>query len=514
MNRPDVPALAQQQSQRSGISENGQQTETKPKSDSRRNRQSRQSSSKSTLDNAVNKPNAGASKTGRSGRNRAKTAQPTINVVPRILARPQEPISRNNTSESPQLPAAAALKSTVKREAETPPQTIRKSLPIDSSGATADSGTLALNYLMQQEQSRNTKMVLLTASGKLLDSNLRRHLGSVQCRSCIGVLGRLGAGKSTIMSYLAGTQELVFPAAKHPGSQMTSGIDFWVTPSSLLLLDTPPVLSIGAADKWTRRSENMSKLSCARLRDLQLTSFLLQICDTLLVVVNPDAVAASAVAVSIGKKAQQQQQGKRNKVSGGCIDQAMIKLLKMAQSAVPLIPGLSLNTRGHEKRPCSLHIVVNNGPAGISKQQVSEIYANLTGISVSKVTVLPAISSCEDKKGLTFVDISDKWSSCNPLLVPLYSTGLFAKHISSNDRTSLISSADIFGNNFSFDECIEELKSVVLDGHAQGERGWRKDESKGAWLALCLKTWDSIRRSDVLVKSAATRDEDLDRMDN
>ncbi|KAJ1796903.1 hypothetical protein LPJ75_007123, partial [Coemansia sp. RSA 2598] len=82
------------------------------------------------------------------------------------------------------------------------------------------------------------------------------------------------------------------------------------------------------------------------------------------------------------------------------------------------------------------------------------------------------------------------------------------------EKTSLIATGDILGANLSFDECIEELRFAVLDRGGQGERGWRVDESKGAWMAACLKAWDSIRRSDVLVQSATAKDEDLDRMDS
>ncbi|KAJ2232501.1 hypothetical protein H4R99_000297 [Coemansia sp. RSA 1722] len=473
--------------------------EMKPKpSSSRRSRQG-----KSTGDSATKKSEPGtSSRGGRSARGRAKPQQPVTSVVvPRILARPQETSSRDKPKEQ-QSPVVVQKPPPSKHDSDKPPQiTPRK--PISTVAAALDN-SLVSKYLTQQDRRPgNTRLSLLTASGKLLDTVLRRHLGSVQYRSCIGVLGRAGTGKSTVMSFLADTTGPVFPVSKaHTVS--ANGMDLWITPSQILLLDSPSVLSLSAAEKWTRRSDTMSKLACARLRDLQITSFLLQVCDTLVVVVR----TAPAVDI-VGRRGQQA----KRRITGRCVDQGIIGLLKRAALATPMIPGLSTTTRGHQSRTCSLHIVVN-GPTDISEQQISQKYAESTGIPVSQVTVLPAITNKSNDRTHSFTDIYDRWSACNPTL-PLFSTDMFAKPAHGMGKSCLVaSSADFIGCTASFEECVERLKSSLLDSNEQRNKGWRKDESKGAWMAACLKTWDSIRRSDVLAKAATAKDKAWDEMYN
>ncbi|KAJ1928695.1 hypothetical protein FBU59_007109, partial [Linderina macrospora] len=164
-------------------------------------------------------------------------------------------------------------------------------------------------------------------------------------------------------------------AGQHSGSvfgaDRTSGVDFWVAGAGVLLVDTPPMLTSRSRPVPTRMRRHEEKRDY--VNDLQVATLMLQICDTLLVVVNNP--------------------------SGGCVPLA--HLLASAADMVPNIPGLRpLATPGQANGGtpgCSLHIVVNcyetTSSAQADKKQISQTYERLTGISVSGVTVLGNLTS-------------------------------------------------------------------------------------------------------------------------
>ncbi|KAJ1943870.1 hypothetical protein GGF37_002454, partial [Kickxella alabastrina] len=276
---------------------------------------------------------------------------------------------------------------------------------------------------------------------------LRRNLSTLQTRTCIGAIGRTNSGKSTVMSELSGNN--IFPA-----NGMTQCVDFWVTPARVLLLDSPPVLALAAADKWPRRDGSMSRLAAARLRDLQVCALMLNVCDTLVVVVKAPAGAG---------KAQQQQPERRRQVDERCLDRSLVKLIRNARDLAATIPGLS-SAATLNSRQVSLHIVVN-GHAKVASKTVADAYAIGTGIAVSRVTFLPTKSVLKQQQqqpGL-FADIAGRWAqkSQSPLL-PLYPIpGGDAAAIS-----SLVSSWDsLLGTSLplmSFEMAVEELRTDLM----------------------------------------------------
>ncbi|GAB1599005.1 protein SMG9-like [Argonauta hians] len=115
----------------------------------------------------------------------------------------------------------------------------------------------------------------------------------------VGVLGMQGAGKSTIMSLLAGNsstdyyRNFIFqPQSKDTrevGSHQTTGVDMFVTNDRVILLDTQPVLSASVLDMMIHHdkkypAEYSTAENCMEMQSLQLASFMMTVCNVLLVV--------------------------------------------------------------------------------------------------------------------------------------------------------------------------------------------------------------------------------------
>ncbi|KAJ1892910.1 hypothetical protein LPJ66_006070, partial [Kickxella alabastrina] len=357
---------------------------------------------------------------------------------PRLMRRDTEP-----TREPPMEPP------TQRRHASTTPAAAAAATtPATTSPAATRQQTLDIisSFKHIQDQPRPSRLTLLASSGKLLDTVLRRNLSTLQTRTCIGAIGRTNSGKSTVMSELSGNT--LFPA-----NGMTQCVDFWVTPARVLLLDSPPVLALAAADKWPRRDGSMSRLATARLRDLQVCALMLNVCDTLVVVVKAPAGAG---------KAQQQQPERRRQVDERFLDRSLVKLIRNARDLAATIPGLS-SAATLNSRQVSLHIVVN-GAAKVASKAVADAYAMGTGVAVSRVTFLPTKSVLKQQQqpGL-FADIAGRWAQKpqSPLL-PLYPIpGGDAAAIS-----SLVSSWDsLLGTPLplmSFEMAAEELRTDLV----------------------------------------------------
>uniref|UniRef100_A0A8C4WX67 Nonsense-mediated mRNA decay factor SMG9 n=1 Tax=Eptatretus burgeri TaxID=7764 RepID=A0A8C4WX67_EPTBU len=115
----------------------------------------------------------------------------------------------------------------------------------------------------------------------------------------VGVLGLQGAGKSTIMSLLAGNsfegdqRQYVFKPQSHEirerGGYQTSGVDFYITQERIIFLDTQPVLSSSILDHIINNErklpqEYMLPHIYMEMQSLQLAAFLLTVCHLILIV--------------------------------------------------------------------------------------------------------------------------------------------------------------------------------------------------------------------------------------
>uniref|UniRef100_G3MKC0 Protein SMG9 n=1 Tax=Amblyomma maculatum TaxID=34609 RepID=G3MKC0_AMBMU len=116
----------------------------------------------------------------------------------------------------------------------------------------------------------------------------------------VGTIGMQGAGKSTIMSVLAGqygqggtSRQLFRPQSRELrelGQHCTTGVDIYITPERMVLLDTQPVLSASVMDhmiqfeKKTPGGGDFHSLENAHvMQSLQMASFLMAVCHTIII---------------------------------------------------------------------------------------------------------------------------------------------------------------------------------------------------------------------------------------
>ncbi|GAB5365962.1 hypothetical protein AAMO2058_001103500 [Amorphochlora amoebiformis] len=140
---------------------------------------------------------------------------------------------------------------------------------------------------------------LLTKRFNLTTSDLEQLLRDQPDYTVVGILGLEGSGKSTLLSAfstsstssLSHTTNTVFATRRGPDCQchhQTIGIDAYVTPERLILLDTQPVLSPSVLTKMILENAPCPpSLSLATLFDyqsIQLTLFLLSVCHLVIAV--------------------------------------------------------------------------------------------------------------------------------------------------------------------------------------------------------------------------------------
>lgn len=136
-------------------------------------------------------------------------------------------------------------------------------------------------------------------SCKLLDENLQlidtldHYLSDMnENYTVIGVLGKCGVGKSTVMSLLSGCDKNTFKSstseseiAKHK----TNGIDCYVTSERTILLDVQPLLSASVLDKNINLSEQSKKTldlkyheNNVHMQSIELACFCLSVCNVVI----------------------------------------------------------------------------------------------------------------------------------------------------------------------------------------------------------------------------------------
>ncbi|KAJ1818578.1 hypothetical protein LPJ60_004254 [Coemansia sp. RSA 2675] len=417
-------------------------------------------------------PSRGAAASASRGKKKLMSqagSAPSAPVVPRILMRPERIAQASEETAPTVLLARRPVAS------PPPPQHMSLARPLAQVPVPAESLSLADVPAFKNiaDQPRGNRLMLLSPAGKLLDSVVRKHLGPLDCRLCVGVLGRPSTGKSLVLSRLAQNQSAgaddIFPLAAD-SKIGTAGVDFWVTPARIILIDTPPVLSLVPADVRLRLAgPGAPGLAAARTRDLQLATLLMQVCDVLMVFVD----CAKGV------------------------DMGLVRLLVDARTLsqdLPRLdaPHLASEPSGGQRHRCKLHIVLN---AGGNVGEVAQRYEEATGITVSGVSILPRGSparSMMSVDGPRFMQVAEAWRE-----LPLYppppsvSKAVAAKAAGSEKRRSLLS-WPLGDSSGSLELAIEELRARLLAPASL--LGW-DERAQGVWTNTCLRAWDSIRRS-------------------
>ncbi|KAJ1957749.1 hypothetical protein EC988_000671 [Linderina pennispora] len=399
-----------------------------------------------------------ATSTMKPASNRRNRATP---AVPTILARPADAPAKTTTSNGASRPVQLLV-----RQHSAPPSQAVPATPAPARPATSASGQprpapprIPSEKLFPERALG--KKPLISASGRLDLQTARKYLGSVQLSSTVGVIGTQGVGKSLVMAQLAGPY-----SSRIFGADRTLGVDFWVAGAGVLLVDTPPMLASRVRSAGMPRArKHEEKRDYAN--DLQLATLMLQICDTLLVVT--DAPAANL---------------------------PLAQLLASAADMVPNIPGLRPPSRpaqaADKATGCALHIVVNCHSttacgAVVDKKKIALTYERLTSIRVSDVTVLGSLDTKQPAD--SHVQIARQWADPQFSLYPSFHS---PRSLVSWDEACMASHGGTLRESHGG---IEELRRAVMYVR-------RPLEAEGAWLAKCVRAWESIRRSAFLLEAA------------
>ncbi|KAI8809205.1 hypothetical protein BJ742DRAFT_241003 [Cladochytrium replicatum] len=143
---------------------------------------------------------------------------------------------------------------------------------------------------------------------KMIDENMRfqteqiaKQLSDQPGCYIVGVIGRRGAGKSTILSALAKTPQIFAKeSTEHQSTHETTGIDLHITPERIVLLDTQPIFSRSVYDRAKRSGDigysgdilpkyQQRSHEWIELQSMQIATFLYYVCHVLVVVMdNPN----------------------------------------------------------------------------------------------------------------------------------------------------------------------------------------------------------------------------------
>ncbi|OAD08373.1 hypothetical protein MUCCIDRAFT_158586 [Mucor lusitanicus CBS 277.49] len=127
-------------------------------------------------------------------------------------------------------------------------------------------------------------------SSKFNADTILKHLTDYPGHFVIGIIGKQGVGKSTILSHFTQDPEHAFPSQDNEQflyqGHKTDGIDMYITPERAILLDTEPILS------WTLLDNALGHGSLGGLHPdvwLEMESlynmiFLISVCNSVLVV--------------------------------------------------------------------------------------------------------------------------------------------------------------------------------------------------------------------------------------
>ncbi|KAJ2805705.1 hypothetical protein H4R20_001980 [Coemansia guatemalensis] len=398
-------------------------------------------------------------------------------VVPRILVRPDRAAAEPEI-EQPPRPGVESVRRTPKPRT-TAFHSTQESLSWSPSAA--------------------IRLAAVSPTGKLLGTSVRRALGEMQIRSSIGILGRAAVGKSLLLSQLAQSSWTAKHAAVFPSNGgRTLGIDVYPTLAGTMLVDAPPVLTHRAVDKWTHRDTDISKAELARVHNLQITLLLLQVCDTLLVVVDAARLLRGRHPADMTPE--------------DWVDAALARLLLAASALAKSIPGFSQPAALQKSGGCRIHVVLSLTASNlcipahaIDRDAVGRAYESATGISVANVSVLPRYQPAVTSDELRFLSIAESWSSTMSLYSTIQQTG---KRCRSLLPPRLLASRKKNTDDLTFEESVAEIRNLLL-GTVPTGRWW----VEGTWAATFLRAWDSIRRSDLLHESAVVPDSLLNAMD-
>lgn len=196
--------------------------------------------------------------------------------------------------------------------------------PINLTRSNVSMPTPVLTQIQQDQHNQSIHSRLFSSSMtmktslKLIDDSLtwcdngqlNNYLQDSDGFVVIGAIGREKVGKSTLLSLLGGNQfidddrTMIFPAASSNSSEITRGIDVYITNEQTILLDTQPLLSSQLHQQqtlqfssdhyrsqqnphlWQQQTDPRSMFidNILEIQTLEIIAFILAVCHVVLIV--------------------------------------------------------------------------------------------------------------------------------------------------------------------------------------------------------------------------------------
>ncbi|ESN99168.1 hypothetical protein HELRODRAFT_189016 [Helobdella robusta] len=324
----------------------------------------------------------------------------------------------------------------------------------------------------------NMQFPLMNSSVKLIDESFKWVATKTDMLLdqynylVVGVLGTQNSGKSTFMSQLAGTvnrndNKLMFSKqstrTRESGVHMTLGVDMYVTPERMILLDSQPLFSASnMCDKIQLERKRMIDSIDANLdvQSIQLTTFMMSVCNVIFVVVD------------------------------WFIDDKIFKLLETAELFKPRNP---YDTMGKHFKPPSPHIVFVLNKCNLedlslrcSTEDMIENFMSQSKFNYRGLT---------QKSIGTGVKKKNEDSEIEKRTVNLVTLPLIGNKEDANWAVSMGTKFESLRGCRDFEEQVRRLRNKLLT--SQKDLMFNKFNEK-KWLFYASKAWEIIRKSPAM----------------
>ncbi|CDH53769.1 protein smg9 [Lichtheimia corymbifera JMRC:FSU:9682] len=194
------------------------------------------------------------------------------------------PAAEHSTSETTPVIMKHNDKTPLRVVAKPPQSSSSSSSPLSPSGTSSSQPP-------SNEMPGNASIPFLDRRhGRMSSDAVIKLLGDHPGHFVVGVVGKQGVGKSTVLSYLTHQPSNAFPIQSIESvaysRHQTVGIDVFITPERTILLDTEPILSCSVLDE-ALRSTSMDGLHpelWLERESLYNLVFMLSVCNVVLVV--------------------------------------------------------------------------------------------------------------------------------------------------------------------------------------------------------------------------------------
>ncbi|KAI7865900.1 hypothetical protein BDF14DRAFT_1819129 [Spinellus fusiger] len=323
------------------------------------------------------------------------------------------------------------------------PETVEERKPIEPTKPPRHEESRAVIPMFR----RNTKFQI---------ESVLKYLGDYPGHFVMGVVGRQGVGKSTLLSSFMQASAEEFPVQSNSAllyeGHKTLGIDMHITPERIILLDTEPLLSWSSMDKTLKAGgfEGLPPDVWLEMECIYQLAFMLSVCNVVMVVLEGAAVDTSLLQ-NIRKA----------------------EILKSNLQDFPLIPLSNLPSDPHTS---SNIVFVGNKCQDVDftwqhYEEAQSIIKSIFSNSSLKTSGLVSLGHT-----LPFFELSDP---CNLYYLPQI------------HPTSSIES---------FEVLVTALRDQMMA--APRRSGKRGQLSEKEWFRNAVKTYELIRKSEPMVEYA------------